>query len=120
GTHQVTLHAKFSTLVPAGSVTFSLSGTAVRGSVRAPCGVANTTTDYLLNTASPVSYPSHAQSVDVTFTICGDPNFEGDDTIIVTLGYGDFINSKGVQGTVTITNDDPFPGAPTHGPRGVV
>jgi hypothetical protein len=111
GTHIATLRLAFSALTPAaGKLSFRLGGTAVKGSSKAPCGVANTTTDYLQQTASPVSFAAKAKFVDVSFVICGDPNWEEDDTIILTITSSDWVNGRQVQGTLTIANDDPFPG----------
>jgi hypothetical protein len=111
GTHIATLRIAFSALTPAaGKLSFRLGGTAVKGSSRAPCGVANTTTDYLQRTTSPVSFAAKAKFVDVSFVICGDPNWEEDDTIVLTITSSDWVNGRQVQGTLTISNDDPFPG----------
>jgi hypothetical protein len=93
----------------AGTVTFSLGGTAI-GASGTLCGAASNGTDYLRRTTSPVSFAAGATSVNVNFYVCRDSQFELDDRIEVTLVTADWFSIADSLGVLTIVNDDPLPG----------
>lgn len=110
GQKRVSITINFDAGAPAaGKVKFALSGAAVKGT-RKTCALDVAGVDYLAPNPSSVSFAAGVRSVTISFDICGNTQFELDDPIDITIDSADWFSVGDGSGSLTIVNDDPFPG----------